>query len=470
MLTSRKELIEQNAQKMLTLWPNAPLGIFSASIGKREIDRITFAGIQSVRNRAIEIGRVDLILIDEAHEIGAEDTGTYRKLIGELMAINPHLRVIGFTATPYRTGHGLITTRPAIFDELIEPITIKQLMDQGYLAQLKSKATIHRLNVSGVHKRGGEFIESELQAAVDTEMDTSTAVVESIKRAEDRRAWLFFCTGVQHAQHVRDALNDRGICAETVTGDTPKNERAEILRRFKRGEIRALTNCDVLTTGFDYPDIDLIVMLRPTMSPGLYMQMVGRGLRTKSHGGDCLVLDFAGNVSTHGPIVAVKPPNERGSGDGIAPSKLCPECDEIVSMSAKICPSCGYVFPAVEKTYQLHDDDIMGQDRTKTVKIIEWRWSIETSRRSGKDMIVCRYYPEGIGAQPITEYFCVWHDGFAGIKGRKEFLKICENCGLLSPPEKTEELAMRTPPEKISYIMDGKYPRVINREWEVVPF
>jgi DNA repair protein RadD len=465
MLTSRKELIEQNSVKMLTLWPNAPLGIFSASMNKREIDRITFAGIQSVRNRAIEIGRRDLILIDECHEISAEETGAYRTLIGELIAINPHLRVLGFTATPYRLGHGMITDKPAIFDTLIEPVTIKKLIDDGYLARLKSKCTTYHQNISDVHKRGGEFIEAELQKAVDTEQDIYHAVNETIERAGDRKSWIFFCAGVDHARHVRDELLDRGINAACVTGNTPKNERDHILKEFILGSIRAVTNCDVLTTGFDHAEIDLVILLRPTMSPGLYMQMVGRGLRVKSHGGDCMVLDFAGNIEKHGPIISVQPPSKKGKGDGIAPSKICPECDEIVLMSARICPSCGHIFVSESKKYILSDADIMGEDKIKVMAVGSWMWSIQMSKKSGREMLLCRYYPEAIGAEPITEYFCVYHDGFAGIKGRKEIAKICDAVGFDLPPNDTKQLDRAKPPDMIKYVMDGKFPRVTERVW-----
>lgn len=465
MLTSRKELIEQNAVKILTLWPNAPLGLFSASIGRKEIDRVTFAGIQTARSKALEIGHRDLVLIDEAHEIAAEETGSYRKLIADLTAINPNLRVIGFTATPYRLGHGMITDKPAIFDELIEPVTIRRLIEDGYLARLVSKHTGLTLSTDGVHKRGGEYIEAELQAAVDTEHNTDGAVEETIKRAGDRKSWLFFCSGVKHAERVRDALLQRGVEAACVTGDTPKAERDRIISDFKAGKIRALTNANILTTGFDYPDIDTVVMLRPTMSPGLYMQMAGRGLRKKSHGGDCLVLDFAGNVERHGPIVSVEPPS-RSKGDGVAPSKICPECDEIVHMSARICPSCGYVFVEEKKeAWRLANEDIMGEDRQKTVRVISWQWRVETSRRSGKEMIVCLYYPEGIGAEPIKEYFCVWHDGFAGIKGRRALKEICAAMGFEAVPDRTEDIERAGTPLAITYVMDGKYPRVLSRAW-----
>jgi DNA repair protein RadD len=176
MLTHVKELIEQNAEKMRDHWPNAPLGIYSAGMRRRDIgEPITFAGIQSVRNKADQIGHVDLVLIDECHLVSHKQEGGYRKLIDDLTLINPALRVIGLTATPYRLGHGYITDEPALFSDIIAPVSIEELIFKKHLAPLRSKLTNHKLSVDGVHKRGGEYIESELQAAVDTD-DHNAAV------------------------------------------------------------------------------------------------------------------------------------------------------------------------------------------------------------------------------------------------------------------------------------------------------
>src|SRR5690606_25397124 len=143
---------------------------------------------------------------------------------------------------------------------------------------------------------------------------TAEAISEIIDRAEDRRHWLLFCSGVAHAQHCADELNARGIPAACLDGTASKGERERILSDFTTGKLKALTNCDILTTGFDFPGIDLIAFLRPTMSPALYVQMAGRGMRLKPHTDHCLVLDFAGNVERHGPIVNVEPPKPAGKG------------------------------------------------------------------------------------------------------------------------------------------------------------
>lgn len=270
MLTATKELVEQNAEKMRLIWPNAPIGVYCAGLGRKEIEQITFGSIQSLRRKAEALGHIDLILIDECHNVSHRDEGGYRKLINQLTETNPKMRVIGYSATPFRLGHGLITDGDALFDDLIQPISILELIERGYLAPLRSKLTDMELNTAGVKKRGGEFVPKDLQAAVDTEDQNREAVAEVIRLANGRKAWLFFCTGVDHAVHVRDILRDNNIIAETVTGDTPKAERDRILSEFKAGRIQAVTNCGVLTTGFDYPDIDLIAMLRPTESKSLY--------------------------------------------------------------------------------------------------------------------------------------------------------------------------------------------------------
>lgn len=472
MLTHVKELIEQNAEKMLQHWPDAPMGIYSAGIGRRELDQpITFAGIQSVRSKAVDIGHIDLVIIDEAHLVSHKQEGSYRKLLDALTAINPKIRILGLTATPYRLGHGYITDGSGLFDELIEPVSIEELVANGFLAPLRSKLTSHKIDVRGVKKRGGEYIDKELQAAVNTEMHNISAVEEVIRLAGDRKAWLFFCTGIDHAHAVRDILNERGISAETITGETPKAERAELIAKYRSGEIRALTNANVLTTGFDYPDIDCIAMLRPTMSPGLYVQMAGRGMRIKSHTDHCLVLDFAGVVQQHGPITAVKPPEKKGDGTGDAPVKDCPECAELVHPTCKVCPSCGYEFPPPEqKTYRLYDDDIMGSNHDKKMDIYGWRWFPAVSKASGKEMIKVHYFGKGLADPIVPEYYVINHGGRAGEVARMKLWGVAKNAGVdIKDVHDLDCIAKimedGQPPKSINFKTEGKYYRVTRYEW-----
>lgn len=470
MLTHVKELIEQNAEKMRLHWPGAPMGIYSASIGRKELgEPITFAGIQSVRTKAKQIGHVELIICDECHLISHKDEGGYRTLINELTAINPNLRIIGLTATPYRLGHGLITDKPALFDALLESISIEQLIFKGFLSTLRSKVTRSRLSTAGVHKRGGEFIESELQAAVDTYDQNHAVVDEVIALAGDRKAWLFFCTGVKHAEHIAQILRDKGVAAECVTGETPKKQRQQMLEDFKAGRLKALTNANVLTTGFDYPDIDLIAMLRPTMSPNLYVQMAGRGMRPKSHTDHCLVLDFAGVVETHGPVTNVQPPKKGSEGNGEAPVKVCDNCGELCAISVGVCPACGTAFPAPEpKKMVLRNDDIMGLEGTDLL-VTDWNWRVHESRASGKQMLAVTYYG-GLSDAPITEYLTVLHEGYAGDKAMRLLLTMANSggvslVGIEGLDDITKKMNTAQAPSLVEFKKDGKFYRVIRREW-----
>lgn len=419
-LSHVKELLVQDAEKILAAWPEAPLGIYSAGLGRKDIDAITVAGIQSIYRRADEVGHIGLIIVDEAHLINNEARGMYRSFISGLKEINPALRVIGLTATPYRLGQGMITDG-GLFDALIESISIEELVERGYLARLRSKFTDMELDVEGVRKRGGEFVGDELQARVNTESANSAIVEETIRRAEGRQAWLVFCAGVGHAVSLRDAFLARGIATEIVTGDTPKEERAYILDEFKAGRVRAITNVNVLTTGFDYPNIDLLVMARPTLSPGLYLQMAGRGMRPKAGTyRDCLVLDFAGNIARHGPVTDVEPPTARDAMKQKRPVKKCPECQEAVPMRMKVCPCCGYEFPQREtkKDFELNQtEDIMGAPVRMDVH--GWKWDVVNSRKNGTPMLRVTFYGNSFLDEPKALYLCLMHGGYAAEKGQR---------------------------------------------------
>ena len=471
MLTHVKELIVQNAEKMRQHWPNCPLGIYSAGLGRKELgEPITFAGIQSVRSKAKQIGHCDLVIIDECHLIGHKDEGGYRTLLSDIYEANANVRVIGLTATPYRLGHGYITDKPAIFDALIEPVSIEELIFKGYLSTLRSKITRTKLEVDGVHKRGGEYIEAELQAAVDTTDKNRKVVAEIVRLADGRKSWLIFCAGVAHAQHIKEALQDEGIVAECVTGETPSAERDRMLKEFKAGRIQALTNANVLTTGFDAPGIDLIAMLRPTMSPGLYVQMAGRGLRIAEGKTDCLVLDFAGVVEQHGPITAVIPPPKKGDKVGEAPVKVCDHCQEICHLSVRECPACGEPFPEPERPMlRLHNLDIMGVEGVD-MEITAWTWRKHISRASGKEMLSLTYYGS-LSDPPVTEYLAVTHDGYAGEKSRRLLADIAYKAGVVLDygtaelHEMAQALTESQPPSHIEFRREGKFFTVLQRTW-----
>lgn len=476
MTTHQKELIEQDRDALLRLDPSADVGVFSASVGEKETShQITFCGIQSVFRHYADFGKVDLIIVDEAHTINAKAEGMYRQFIAGLQQSNENLVVVGLTATPFRLGHGMITDKPAIFDEpLIEPVTIAELQGMGYLARLTSKCTGAKVDADGVALSGGDYNQKALQEAVDIPGLTDAVVSETIARAGGRKSWLFFCSGVEHALHVRGLLREKGISAETVTGATPKAERERILSEFKEGHITAVTNANVLTTGFDNPRIDLICLMRPTLSPGLYVQMVGRGLRTFPEKENCLILDFAGNVERHGPIHEVRKPTKKKGKNGVAPSKTCPKCLEIVSILARTCPCCGYEFPRdelKEKEFQLSDADINGNSYMQ-LDISWWHWG-ETTSRNGNRMLAVTYYPKSFAKPPVTEYFVLEHksDHFIAMTQSRIAKRIAQAGGMLADALAESGYDIRylnglQSPSRILAKKEGRYWQFCGAVWD----
>lgn len=280
-VTHVKELIEGNYMELIGMWRQAPAGIFSAGVGRRDSrSQIIFGGVQTIYNKAHVIGHIDLVTVDEAHLMPRNSETRYGQLVSGLQAINPDLKLMGLTATHFRLGEGYLHHGDgAIFDDICYEKPIIELIDEGYLVRPISKGMATGYDLSGVGKRGGDYKADALQDAVDRDDVTRSVVNEIVEYGQNRRAWLAFCAGVEHAFHMRDEIRSRGYSCETIHGGTPKEERAQIIRDFKDGKIRALTNNSVLTTGTNMPIIDLVAFCRPTMSPGLYIQMAGRGLR-----------------------------------------------------------------------------------------------------------------------------------------------------------------------------------------------
>jgi DNA repair protein RadD len=474
MLVHSKELILQNADKLRKLWPGAPLGIYSASVGRRDLgEPITYAGIGSVAKRAKELGHIDLCIIDEVHAVSTAESGIYRKLISDLLETNPAMRIVGLSASPYRLGQGLITEGPtSIFAEILEPVSIEELVFKTHLVPLRSKVTKHKLDTDGLHKRQGEYIASEMEAKFNTDDHNSAVVQEIIEMASNRAHWLIFCSGVAHSEAVAECLRAAGIAAEALDATHSKAERERKLADFESGKLRALCNVGILTTGYDFPALDCIAFLRSTMSPGLYLQMAVRGMRPHAGKADCLVLDFAGVVSTHGPITNVQPPKKGGDGNGEAPLKVCENCDELVHISVMVCPACQNPFPVKEaKKLQLHNDDIMGLDGQE-LEVTSWAWREHISKASGKQMLAVTYYGS-LSDTPITEYFPIAHDGYAGQMAVQKLITIAERAQVVrgglnvqTMIEMVQNLNNATPPGVIEYRKDGKFFKVTRRKWE----
>jgi len=201
-LTNVRELIQQNFMALMRAWPEAPAGIYSAGLSRRDIRaQILFAGIQSIHRHASRVQRCDLVLIDEAHLLGRKDSGMYRSFLTQLNEINAGLlKVVGFTATPYRLDSGFLHEgKDRLFTDIAYEVPVLDMIQQGYLCPVVPKQTATQLDVGGVGTRGGEFIAKDLEAAVDRDEVTRAAVAEMVQHGDGRGSWLVFCSGVDRS-------------------------------------------------------------------------------------------------------------------------------------------------------------------------------------------------------------------------------------------------------------------------------
>jgi DNA repair protein RadD len=397
---------------------------------------VIVAGIQSVYKRACELERFDLILVDECHLIPIDGDGMYQTFLKDAKIVNPRVRLIGLTATPYRLKSGLLCSSENLLNEICYEIGIKELIEQGFLCPLKSKSGRHKIDCSSLPIRGGEFVADEVETLMNTTDNVYAACREIITQTQNRHNVLIFGASVAHAVQIQKTIEKlTSLECGLVTGETSNSERDRILRHFKGEQfvqdlfgnetkpLKFFVNVNVLTTGFDAPNIDCVVLLRPTNSPELYYQMVGRGFRLHESKTDCLVLDYGGNILRHGPVDAIHV-KDKSKGNGDAPIKECPECQTMVYAAVITCPECGYQFPPPER--ETHDANasnegiLSGEIVDAEYEVQHVTYSVHAKRGAGEDdpKTLRIDYQTSLN-EFHSEWVCPEHDGWA----RKKFEK-----------------------------------------------
>ena len=473
-LAHRKELVQQNAEELHGLWPGGDIGVYSAALRRRDTDNsIIYASIDSIYKRWGEFPAFDCLIIDEAHRIPPRGEGKYRTFIEGCRSINPNLRIVGFTATPFRMGCGPICHKDHILNEVCYEAGIANLIHDGYLCGLRSKVGAEAPELEAVRRNsGGDYIVKALAQATDTPKLVQDAIrsAMTIIRAENRRSVVFFCVDVEHCMHVSQELRRHGVEAPAVTGKTPQAQRDRIAEAFKAGRYRAICNVNVYTEGFNAKRVDCIVLLRPTLSPGMFVQMVGRGLRLHPDKTDCLVLDYAHCIDTHGPIDCLD--------GGEITIVECEECGDSFSRAVRSCPHCGWEIPKVEVERMEADE----RERRMHEKEASQRTILGSEPETLRvdDVIVHRHRKPGspdslrvqyrCGPSTFREWVCIDHEGFAGRKahqwwavrfGSKASKDITVDAALADMflPQQLCEIT-----ETITVVRKGKYTEILSHE------
>ncbi|UYE95800.1 hypothetical protein HAAEEKHM_00080 [Sinorhizobium phage AP-16-3] len=486
-VTHVEELVEGNFREYIGMCPFAPAGLFAASLGRRDArSQVLFGQLQTVHDKAEQIGHVDVLMIDEVHLVPSDGNTMYRKLIAALMAINPDMKIVGFTATPYRLDSGRLDEGDdRLFDRVVYTYSLAQGIEDGYLTRLTSKPSEVKYDMTGVHRLGGDFKKSDLAKATDKEELTRAAVTEimAYANAENRKTAIIFCNGIDHATHVRDEIRAHGKTCEVLSGKTPKGERRKIIEDLKAGRLWGCTNDNVLSTGTNIPGVDLIADMAPTESCNRYVQRAGRGTRVVWPAGfdfnsatkeerkaaiergpkpNCRYMNFAGNIERHGPVDCVTP-KKPGSGTGEAPIKLCMQCEEICAAGARVCPNCGSEFEFEEKpkfTARPTDVAILATvAEPETRKVSSRTFKFHEGKGDKPPSVKITYL---CGLTSINEWACPQHKGFAKTKADRLWLHFGGQRPFPSTPlewlQRQDELA---PVDEIMVKPNGKY-------WDVV--
>lgn len=435
-LARQKELIVQNAEKLQTmLGDEARVGVFCAGLGRKEPEKeVVFATVQSCVNSMDEIGTRHLVIVDEAHQIPSHEGGQYHKVFKSLEGFFPRTRRLGLTATPFRLDSGPIEGKGQPFDVEIYRVSVARMLEEGHICPIRSK-DVAEVDTESVRKTGWDFNAAELQDAFGHAVVENAKEIVAVANELDRRHCLVFASGVQHAEDLAELIRVKsGDDVGVVTGETLPLMRDAMLDRFKRGDLRWLVNCNVLTTGFDAPCVDLIAMVRATLSACLFAQCCGRGLRQSPGKDDCVLLDFGGNIRRHGPIDADDfgmKPKSSSSETTEAPTKECPSCNVAVPISIMLCPDCGFRFPppegqALDERADQSRSVLASIDKSPTYigKVTSCEYEYHMAK-SGIPTLRVDYRLEYIDEhdQPRTarmsEWVCLEHEGYAKSKAIK---------------------------------------------------
>ena len=439
------ELVEGNYKELLGVDPFAPAGVYAAAMNMRDSrSQILFVQLQTVWNKAHEIGHVDVLEIDEVHLVPPEADTMYGVFIAALLAINPDMKIVGFSATLFRLDSGRLDEgENSRFNKVVYEYGLRLGIDDGYLCPLTSKPTNTRYDLTGVGKAMGEYKAGEYRQAVDT-ADLNSRIVEEVLDVEGyRNKALIFCRGIEHSTHMRDAFIAAGRSCEVVSSKTPKTERRKLIEALRAGEIWSLVNDNILSTGTNIVGIDLIVDTYKTLSAGRYAQRAGRGTRVIYPPGfnpeasdargrraaiassikpNCRYMDFAGNIQEHGPVDMLDP-KRPGKGDGEVPIKLCPICEEIVHAAARVCSCCGheFEFDTTPKVMERASDApiISTQENWRAVTARTFRE--HNSKDPNKPPSVRVDYMLGMVGQ--KEWLCPQHTGYAKTKANRYWSK-----------------------------------------------
>ena len=366
-LAHRRELLKQisNALKAVNVRHSVMAG------GSRgiPITNVVVASVFTLARRLQYFPAPDLIIGDEAHHFTPESTW------GQCVQAFPRAHVLGVTATPERLdGKGL----GQMFDDMVIGPTVAELTEQGFLSPAEVYAP-SKPDLQGLRTRMGDYVNADLESAMDKPSITGNAVHHYRKLADGKLA-IAFCVSVKHAKDVAEEFRRAGYTASHIDGGMDERDRDQVLKDFAARKIQILTSCDLVSEGFDLPAVEVAILLRPTKSLSLYIQQVGRAVRPSPGKTSTIVLDHAGNTAVHGFIDehrewALTDGQARKKSDGErAPTvRTCPQCFAMHRPMPE-CPKCGHVYKIKSRRIEQVEGELVQLNRADETKVSVTEW------------------------------------------------------------------------------------------------
>ena len=455
-LAHKEELVQQfyNTFKTKSDVPLHEIGIACSGIqAKKQIGRrIVIATRDTFIGQLDKYNYCSMLVVDECHAINMDDTSsTYYKIITDLQSKNEQLRILGITATPFRVSLGLCygdrNCGNVLFPKLNHHIKYEELKDQGYLMPLEGLVAGNdsiQKDVDGV-KRNGEFVLDQLQDVMVKQVHLETAVEAINKHCKDFKHICIFCVGIEHAEKLSELLGDE---CTVVHSKLSNIERSQNMDDWNSGRKRMIASINILVEGFDFPALDCLVMVRHTMSAGLYLQAVGRVIRIYPGKKRAFLLDLTDNTSRFGTDldkVKVKIPKKVSDEALKKFEKECPECNCWMHVARIECPDCGYVYPPTEREVEIANKipDLKSVNFEPAPPTVCTLYDIEFKRhkKKGKPDSLRVNYLDTNQYQPCmgSEWICLEHGGFAAQKAVEWWKKMTSGDG---PVPKTVDEAL----------------------------
>ncbi len=466
MLMGRIQLVQQTEQALSVAVSPRQIGIYCGSLGRRELSRtVTVASIQSVAD--LDFPHLNLLILDEVHNVD-QDKGRYLRLIEKAQEKNPRLKIVGVTATTFR-ANGKIYGPDKLFKRVCYKKTIQEMIAMGFLAPPILKASQNEFDVSKLRIRAGEYMQEDVDALVKDDDLVKAQVIDALSRTLDRQAVVWACANIDHCNRVANVLMNLGEMVTTVHSKLNSSTRSQNLAAFMSGQCKHMSFVTVLSEGFDHPPIDAVILMRPTRSPVLYVQTVGRGLRIYPGKNRCLVLDYGQVIKTLGALDDPNVKDKKSKNTGL---KQCPQCLTFSPYGTEECPECQYQWPKLEPMIR-EPEKKLDRKAGESAMILSQK-SAPKKETLGPASIAMHQAKSGNMCVRITYQSSNMLTRYGGYSGESEYF-VCNSSWAMQRLERRLEDIQATIPKipfegeidvpgtfEVLTTIDGKYTRILS--------